>query len=85
MKNLIKFMLTIFLLISSLFIISCSEQKQELPSGTMLHYEIENPENTNWKTYIIEEEQIDLFEKWQTEQKNTLAQKDWEAYIENGN
>ena len=78
-------MLTIFLIISSLFIISCSNKQADLPSGTMLHYEIENPENTNWKTYTIEDKPTDLFEKWQTEQKNNLAQKDWEAYMENGN
>lgn len=85
MKHFLKLTLTIFLLISTLLIISCSKEQSQLPDGTMMYFEIENPENTRWTTYTIEKEQTDLFAKWQEEQKNELAQKDWEAYMENEN
>ena len=32
------------------------------------------------QSYTYEEKQIDLFEKWQAEQPNKLAQKEWDAY-----
>jgi hypothetical protein len=34
------------------------------------------------KTYVMESEQESLFDKWHREQRNVLAQKEWEAYME---
>ncbi|MCK4590028.1 MAG: hypothetical protein KAT77_06290 [Nanoarchaeota archaeon] len=85
MKQFLKLILTIFLLFSAIFLVSCSNDQPELPEGTMLYYELENPENTMWKSYTIEEEPVDLFAEWQEEQKNTLAQRDWDAYVKNDN
>jgi len=33
------------------------------------------------QSYTMEEKQIDMFERWQTEQPNKLAQDKWDAYI----
>ncbi len=76
----VKTGILVFLIFLAIFLFSCSNQP-ELPSGTMLHYEVENPENTMWQSYTIEEEPVDLFAKWQEEQKNTLAQRDWDAQM----
>lgn len=80
---LIKTIIFIALILLVISITSCSEQKQELPEGKMLRYELENTENTMWQTYTLEEKQTDLFEKWQERQPNELAQKEWDAYMEN--
>ena len=91
MKNLIKSCIIktaifIFLILIIIFLVSCSKPvEQEAPSGQILYYEIDNPPNTMWRTYTIEEQPIDLFEKWQQRQPNQLAQREWDAYMENDN
>lgn len=33
------------------------------------------------QSYTFEEKQADVFERWQAEQPNKLAQKEWDAYM----
>jgi len=79
---LIKTIIFIALILLVISITSCSGQNQKLSEGKMLRYEIENTENTMWKTYVMEKEQTDPFEKWQESQENELAQEEWDAYME---
>ncbi len=68
------------LLLLVLFTFGCSE-KQETVSENILYFEIENSENTMWRTYTIEEQGIDMFAKWQERQPNELEQDKWDAYM----
>ena len=79
---LVKAAIFILLMFLIFFLFGCSKPvEQNTSNGQILYFEIENPPNTMWKTYTIEEEQIDLFQKWQERQPNELAQKDWDAYM----
>ncbi len=90
MKNLIKSCLWkigtfLGLLLLVIFLFGCSEQKQEMPSGEMLRFDIDNPENTMWRTYSIEGDSIDMFAEWQEWQPNELSQREWDAYMNDEN
>ena len=68
------------LILLGMFLFGCSEIQTEMPSGEMVVFEIENPENSQWKTFTIGEE-ADPFKDWQEWQKNELSQAEWDAYM----
>ena len=77
----VKIAVFVLLMFLALFLFGCSQEEPEMPSGEMLRFEVDNPEQGMWRTYSIGGEETDLFEKWQEDQANQLYEKDWQAYM----
>lgn len=81
----VKIGLFLGLLVIVMFLFGCNKETPNVPQGEILHYEIDNPETGTWRTYTIEEDSVDLFEKWQEWQPNKLEQDKWDAYMNDEN
>ena len=81
----VKGIVFVLLMFLALFLFGCTPEEPEMPSGEMIVVEFDNPENTMWKTYTIEDDSNDLFAEWQEWQENELEQRKWDAYMKNEN